>query len=229
MTRSVIQRHRHFPFSIVASLACSACIKYVALYSTCSCISTSDVGKDQTKKTFMHRNKTNAAHCNSQPQCMLVFLLIFVNCNYLEQSCQTCKERPSDFSYRYRRCRFRLQGPEGGFPQWEPPKKSKGRASVQPLTVTRNRWLGTAGNVPASTRKFQQMSMSRRILPPQEPQRSTTSLHNSPQTRAAFSSKHRAISVLTPLTSLLLASSIHPPLATVSSKPLRRRCTRQLF
>lgn len=25
------------------------------------------------------------------------------------------------------------------------PRKSKGRASVQPLTVTRNRWLGTAG------------------------------------------------------------------------------------
>lgn len=71
--------------------------------------------------------------------------------------------------------------------------------------------------------------MSRRILPPQEPQRSTTSLHNSPQTRAAFSSNRRAIFVVTPLTSLLLASSIHPPPAIVSSKPLRRRCTRQLF
>lgn len=71
--------------------------------------------------------------------------------------------------------------------------------------------------------------MSRRILPPQEPQRSTTSLHNSPQTRAAFSSKHRAISVIIPLTSLLSAYSLHPPLATVSSKPLRRRYTRQLL
>ncbi|KAH8126134.1 hypothetical protein LI328DRAFT_132142 [Trichoderma asperelloides] len=73
------------------------------------------------------------------------------------------------------------------------------------------------------------MSMSRRILRPQEPQRSTTSLHNSPQLRATFSSKHRAISVITTLTSLASASNLRLPLATVSSKPLRRRCTRQLF
>lgn len=75
-----------------------------------------------------------------------------------------------------------------GLPEWllppKGPQKGPGRASLQ--AANRNRSFGTAGNVPVSNRKFHQPSMSRRILRPQEPQRSTTSLHNSPQTRTAF-------------------------------------------
>ncbi|KAL7959660.1 hypothetical protein V8C34DRAFT_105542 [Trichoderma compactum] len=71
--------------------------------------------------------------------------------------------------------------------------------------------------------------MSRRILRPQEPQRSTTSLHNSPQTQTAFSSTHRAITAITPPASLFQVSNNPPRLATASSKPLHRRSDHQLF
>jgi hypothetical protein len=140
------------------------CIDYVV-----SCIL---MKIQREEKKSMHRNKTNAAHCSRGRSATT--------------GCRYSKHPPYVQSNFYRRCRFRLQGPDGGFSPKRPPQKSKGRASVQPLTVTRNRSMGTAGNVPVSTRKFHQMSMSRRILPPQEPQRSTTSLHNSPKLEQLF-------------------------------------------
>lgn len=136
-----------------------------------------------------------------------------------------------NFYRRLTRCRFRLQGPESGFmwasrmaaPQ-RPPKRAQGG-----LLQAANARLVRPAMYLLALVNFANRRCHAEFFYLQEPQRSTTSLHNSPQTRTAFSSTHRAITVISPPASLFQVSSNPPRLATASSKPLHRRSDHQLF
>lgn len=155
------------------------------------------------------------------------------DCSYLQ--CMYTSITGRKFYRRQTRCRFRLQRPEGGFRR---PSRMGPREGFDqtPLTVTRNRSFGTAGNVPASkvvnftncrchAEFFHLKDTSNR--PQLQP-------HNSPRPPNQPPTRH--IAHYPPPSSNRIRSRVflseskhHRRLATAASKPLHRRSDRHLF